>query len=115
MDVSVNVVFCNSLYDSLGTLDVHIEQTEVLGWVGPSDEVEDYVGMSDGLFERLCISQIIFQEADSAQVSSDLQMPLGHLLSVWYNDLTSCPRESVDDVSTEKAGRTEDRDCMTSQ
>lgn len=100
MDVSVNVVFCDSLNYSLRTLHVYIEQAEVLGWIGPPDQVEDYVGMSDGLLERLCISQIIFQKADSAQVSSDLQMPLGHLLSVRYNDLTSCSGESVYDIST---------------
>ena len=71
--------------------------------------------MPDAFLDRLGISQIKFQEDDSPQVSCELQMPLCHVVPVWYNNRASLSSQSIDDVAPEEAGRAGDGDAFAAE
>jgi len=114
MDESVAVVLRNSFSNPLCTLDVYIFVREVLCRVVAADEVENNVRMPYALLNRLRVPQVVFNKDDFAQITSNLEMALGHLLTVGNNDGASRSRESVDNVSSQEAGCTEDSNSVTS-
>lgn len=62
MDESVNVVFSNSFSDPLNALHMDILKIKVLGGVFSANEIIDHIRVSNALFERRCISEVIFHE-----------------------------------------------------
>jgi hypothetical protein len=108
MDESVNVVFRNSLSNSLNAFHMDILKIKILGGVASANEIVHHIRVSDAFFERWGISQVIFleqvqkgfrkatrtsyHEYNPSQISSNLQMTLGHLFSERHNNRTSLPR-----------------------
>lgn len=100
MNVAVDIVFGHSLDDSLGSLHVDILQAEVLGGIVAADEVIYDVGVSDTGLDGLGITQIVFEEDDTAEITGNLEMALGHLLTIGNDDLASltCCMKVVDEL-----------------
>jgi len=107
MDKSVNVIFRNSFSNPFNAFHMHILEVEILGGVASAHEIIYHIGVSDALFEGGSISEVIllvagqrsfrniirtsYHEYNSSQISSNLQMALGHLFSERHNDRTSLP------------------------
>lgn len=104
MDESIDIVFGNCLDDALGSVDMNVGVGEVLGGIRATNEVVDNVGVTNAFLDGLGVSEVIFlgklvanfqqlnatyNENDSSQITSRLQMPLGHLLPVGNNDRAS--------------------------
>ena len=119
---------------------------DVLGGVHPTNEVVYDIRVSDALFQRWCISEIVFlrkvqresfrslhpsyHEYNSAQISRNLEVTLGHLLAERHNDRASLSRyspvsqniphalpgmrtKSVDNISSEESSCTKNRHSMS--
>jgi hypothetical protein len=100
VDISVDIVLANSLDNSLSSLNVHILQREVLGRIVAANQVENGIGMSNARLDRRGVSKVVLNEDNTAKISSDLEMTLGHLLAVGNNDSASLAGQSVDNVSS---------------
>jgi hypothetical protein len=89
VDEAVDVVFRNGIGDTTSSLNVHVLEAEVLCWVVATDQVDDNIRMPDGLLDRSNVAEIKLQEMNSTQISSDLQVSLGHLFPVWDHNSIS--------------------------
>lgn len=108
VDEAVDVVLGHGGGNAVGALDVDVLEVEVLGRVVAANQVEDHVRVAHALLNALGVAQVVLGEDHAAQVTGDLEMALGHLLAEGHDDGASCARESVDDVSAQEAGGTED-------
>lgn len=63
----------------------------------------------------IAILSCSYQEDDSAKISSNLQMPLCHLIAIRYDDCASRASETVDNVAAEKPGSSKDRNGVSSK
>ena len=89
MDETIDIVFRHGFSNTLGAFNMDILKGKVLGWIVPTDQIVDHIGVSNTLFERGRIPKIIFHENYPSQVSRDLQMPLRHLFPEGDDDSTS--------------------------
>jgi hypothetical protein len=102
---------------------MHILQREVLGRVIAADQIENSIRVSNASLDRWGVSKVVlleyevterlltisgvieaYDEDNTAKISGDLEMTLGHLLTEGNNDGASLASQSVDNVSSKLAG-----------
>ncbi len=104
VDETVNIVLGDCISDPLGSLNMDILQIEVLGWIVAANQVVNNIGMADRLLKRLSVAEIIllrnrldmlalpfsiavaYHKDDLSEITRNLQVSLGHLLTVWDDD-----------------------------
>lgn len=109
MDEPVNVIFGNSFRNPLSPLDVHVSITKIFRGILPSDQVEDYVGVSYTFLDGLSVSQVKLQKVDSAQITRKFEVPLRHLFPIRHDDHASLSSQPIDDIATQETSSTEHR------
>lgn len=113
VDETVDIVLGDSISDSLCSLDIDILKIKVLRWVVTANQVVDNIGVADGLLQGLGVAEVVFHEDDTSKVTGDLQVSLGHLLTVWDNDSASLSRKSVDNISSKETSCAENSRGMS--
>jgi hypothetical protein len=127
---AVNIVLGDGIGDAGGTLDVDVLEVEVLGGVVATDQVVDNVRVTDRLVDGsrvaeihflLCLSARVgakgqvwnwaYKEDNTAQVTGDLEMALGHLLAEGDDDGASGTGYGLS-LALEQARRS--RECVPS-
>lgn len=114
VDVSGHIVFLDGLSNTSSSLNMHIVVVEVLGLVLSSNQVDDNIGMSHGLVNGLEVSQIHLQKVDHSQVTSHLEMSLGHFLSVGNNNGGSVLGQLGSEVASKEAVGSKDGGSVSS-
>merc|ERR1712054_320865 len=66
VDEAINVVLRHRFRDPLGSLDMDVLQSEVLGRVIAADQVVNNVGMADASFDRVRVAQVVLHKNDPA-------------------------------------------------
>lgn len=100
----------------------HDQRLHILRWVVAADQVVDDVGVADRLLDGGSVPQVVFlfpsqhtfsalyksrggrayDEDDPAEVTGQLEMALGHLLTVGNHDRASLPRYIQSSVSASR-------------
>lgn len=108
LDEAVDIVLCNGVNDAVGSVDVDVVEVEVLGGVVSANQIVDNVRVTDRLLDGCSVAQIVFlglllgcwmdrdsrvgayHEDNTTEITGDLEVTLGHLLSEGHDDCASC-------------------------